>query len=203
MIQGQQYSTTYVRASINSTTPPEWLPVIGPSHDDAKYIGFTPIHLHIDWRFLDDQQREKVLAFGDTAPNDIVISYVYPEDRLEPISLGAALADGVPPAESFLKEMTQTYRSPFPAYPKEPPYWLPALSKAYRNARLGENRICPHQGTDLSGMEPDEQGIITCPLHGLLWIAKTGAAAPTATTPAANVNNSPTGRNVPSATSGG
>jgi hypothetical protein len=33
---------------------------------------------------------------------------------------------------------------------------------------------CPHRGYDLSQVRPDEDGIITCPLHGLKFNAETG-----------------------------
>lgn len=178
MTPGKQYPTTCVRASINSSTPPEWIPVIGPPHDDAKFIGFKPVHLHIDWRFLDHEQRDKVMELGDKAAYDLVITTVYIEGQLQPTSLNDALADNQIANHSFLKQVPKTYYGPFPEYPDDTPYWLPALSAAYRQASLDDGRICPHRGADLSDIEPNAQGVIVCPLHGLRWLAANGQPVP-------------------------
>ena len=48
--------------------------------------------------------------------------------------------------------------------------------KRWHNVPLDLNKmVCPHRGADLSGIEP-EDGLITCPLHGLRFCAKTGRA---------------------------
>ncbi len=178
MIAGNRYQTVCVRASLSSTTPPEWVPVIGKPHDDEKFIGFKPVHLHIDWRFLDQRQRDLILDFGKNAPHDLVIATVYPGDGSGPTELEDALSAKDLPKTAFLKCVSKTYYSPFPPYPERPPYWLPALSKAYQDARLLPGRVCPHRGADLSHEMPDAQGIVTCPLHGLRWHAQDGSAAP-------------------------
>ncbi|MDE0360662.1 MAG: Rieske 2Fe-2S domain-containing protein [Rhodospirillaceae bacterium] len=118
-----------------------------------------------------------MLEFGEKAPNDLVIVVAYPDDDSGPIPLDVAFRENGPTKESFIRSMTKTYHSSFPPYPRRPPYWLPALAKAHRNARITPEGTCPHQGADLSDVRPDEQGIITCPLHGLRWQAETGAAA--------------------------
>jgi hypothetical protein len=33
----------------------EWMPVIGPRHDDKEVIGFTDKHYHKDVRFVSDR----------------------------------------------------------------------------------------------------------------------------------------------------
>ena len=177
MTPGKTYTTKCVRACLSTTSPPEWVPVIGPAHDDAEIIRFQDVHLHIDWRFLGPRQRAKIMALGGNAPHDIVITVVYPNNGSGPIAMDKALRSGDTPKDSFLKEKRKKYHGPFPPYPDDPPpHWLPALSKAYRDATLTPERACPHRGTDLSEAAPDDQGIITCPLHGLRWRADTGAA---------------------------
>ena len=182
MTPGRQYLTTCIRAAINSITPPDWLPVIGQPHDDAKYIGFKPVHVHLDWRFLDAEQRESIRSMGENAVHDAVIVVTYPEGTGMELKLKDALADDSIPNHSFIRTLFKTYQGPFPAYPSRQPYWMPALSKAYRDSRMGNDHICPHRGADLSGVDPDEHGVITCPLHGLRWCAKTGEPAPPAET---------------------
>ena len=43
--------------------------------------------------------------------------------------------------------------------------------------------MCPHRGIDLSGITPDDAGVITCPLHGLRWLSSTGNIVMPAPTP--------------------
>ena len=179
MTPGNTYTTKCVRACLSTTSPPEWIPVIGPAHDDTEIIRFNDVHLHIDWRFLGPRQRAKVMTLGGDVPQGIVITVVYPNDGSGPIAMDKALKAVDTPNESFLKEKRKIYHGPFPPYPEEPPpHWLPALSKAYRDATLTPEQACPHRGTDLSDVEPDDQGRITCPLHGLRWRVDTGAAEP-------------------------
>ena len=184
MTPGKRYRTACVRASLGHISPPEWIPVIGPPHDDTEFIGLAPVHLHIDWRFLNKRQRKLALNFGENAAHDLVVATVYPDDDSGPIELDQALSKSDLPKTAFLKHMSKKYQGPFPPYPEQPPYWLPALSRAYQHASLLPGKICPHRGADLSEAQPDEQGVITCPLHGLRWQAHDGRAATSPTTTA-------------------
>lgn len=46
------------------------------------------------------------------------------------------------------------------------------ISKSKLKHDCAHKMKCPHRGFDLSGVEPDEDGIITCPLHSLQFDTK-------------------------------
>ena len=77
---------------------------------------------------------------------------------------------------SCLSVRQRTYRGPYPKYPNHIAAWRYTLAAAYAEHSLIDGHICPHQGTDLAGIITDRDGAITCPLHGLRWHARTGAA---------------------------
>ena len=66
-------------------------------------------------------------------------------------------------------------REQFPAWTHEARY-MDRLEQQYKGLRV-ENGRCPHQGIDLRGIEPDAQGFVRCPGHGLRWCPKTGEMA--------------------------
>jgi hypothetical protein len=53
------------------------------------------------------------------------------------------------------------------------PFWLEDLSSAYSRRDWGPRKICPHRGASLCGV-PAVEGVVTCPLHGLRFDAKSG-----------------------------
>lgn len=130
-------------------------PIIGPRHEDTDFIGFEQDHWHVDVRFFDSRQwafalrqPERPFQFVITAPTS-------------PLGL-----------------VRLQCRRQWPAYPRHRPRWLAALSSHFANHRLGEKRVCPHRGADLSTFAPDADGCITCPLHGLRWNVETGCIVP-------------------------
>ncbi len=51
----------------NTPEQPEWIPVLGPEHTDAKIIKFPYKHLHVDHRFL--RKDQKILTFPTRCAN--------------------------------------------------------------------------------------------------------------------------------------
>ena len=53
--------------------------------------------------------------------------------------------------------------------------WLEELTRLYLGQRWqGPRRICPHRGAALEGIEPGDDGLVLCPLHGLRFAPQTG-----------------------------
>ena len=87
-----------------------------------------------------------------------------PADTDEPISVEEAIRTNHP-----------TDLGPYPEYPQaNRTSWRLGLTAAYADYQLIDGHIRPHQGTDLTGIVPDDDGVVTCPLHGLRWCARTG-----------------------------
>ena len=187
---GGWYLVPHVRAQVGLGTKlvAIWLPVYGPLHDDREIIGFPDPHYHLDFRFLTEGAKEvlhTVHQYFDS-PFLMVITKVIPQHpnalmpNAYPVMRFRELVECDVPADRYFRHIparcnTLTLAEPYPAT-----VWGWGMAKAFQNACLSEDRICPHRGADLSSIEP-EGGIITCPLHGLMWDAETGRAMPLGT----------------------
>ena len=178
---GRRYLRPCVRASWQRTLP-KWIPVVGTVHDDAEHIGADFLHIHVDFRFLCQRDRQRSLLqarvderFGGVNPVFLLpISKVVPADTGEPITIEEAVKSNHA-TEEWLSVRKRPYLGPYPEYPQvSRTGWRPALTAAYADHQLIDNHICPHQGTDLAGIVPDDDGVVTCPLHGLRWCVRTG-----------------------------
>ena len=176
--------TFYRRPCVRAHWPKErihWLPVLGPIHADREHIGADFEHLHVDYRFLNLAFRRHldnlIQDSGDIRCINSVystpISYVSPLGYADPVKLDKIHQMGIDPS-SWMSVRPRKYQGPYPPYPLGYFPWLHDLNQAYAERTLIKGTICPHRGTDLSGITPDDAGVITCPLHGLRWLASTG-----------------------------
>ena len=185
---GKYYDVPHVRAvfmePIWTPATPEWWPVIGPMHEDAEIINFSANHYHVDMRFMTQAQYLKgVPAGGVSSPchrifSEVIVN-VWPDGWNTQVAL-SEIGDhaDIIPVESYYRLQRRRFQRDYERYPVHLPRWLADLHRAHKDRQLKDNMICPHRGADLSNIAPDEDGIITCPLHGLRWCAATGAIAP-------------------------
>ena len=158
-----------------------WLPILGTVHNDREHVGADFSHAHVDYRFLNHGIRQSLERDLREPSNRlrahhvfaVTLSHVWPHEATEPLSLDNPDLATVPTAD-WLRINPRIYQGPYPPYPHHIAPWDQALSNAFTGIRLTADKICPHQKVDLSGIMPDQNDIITCPLHGLRWYAKTG-----------------------------
>ena len=163
------------------TNQVRWLPILGPVHSDPEHIGADFQHIHIDFRFLNAEIRQSLDRHLLNSPDDFFhhrvystpISYVTPRGYEEPVDLDEVHLLHIDP-ESWISLRPRKYQGPYPVYPYENAHWLQDLSEAYAERTLIDGHICPHRGTNLTGILPDDDGVVTCPLHGLRWCTRTG-----------------------------
>ena len=186
----------------DSIQEPEWWPVLGPAHDDSSVIGFPMVHYHIDYRYLTPEQR----AGADRRKTDdpgLHAVFLFPVITVMPDMEGTPpfMLMGVPmpggtrmfpvadlphpeiPEETYLRTLPKRRLWKYPAYPYNLVDWRGDIEEAYQGAKLGKNMICPHQGAILTGIAPDADGNVTCPLHGLCWNPETGRMVKKASQP--------------------
>lgn len=142
------------------------VPVIGPAHNDDKLLNVNVgPHIHIDWRFAPSPSIKRIMHVINTnAPS-------FKEFEAEQYILGRVLA-----FHDFLIYGTARLRCKrdLPSYPKGVKF-SPLLNQKYANVKF--SGVCPHWGVDLSRIKPDNEGCITCPLHGLRFNLQTGRLA--------------------------
>ena len=182
---GHCYDVPVVRGRWYGTAPADW-PVLGPRHDDREIIGFDQQHYHLDgrfiaprlWRTVVNKQKARDRAFpaklfcptlprGWAATLNIVLTvHPSPLPTREVVPLGTRrlrLRRQPPP------DLDTHYAAAHGLFTK----WYEPLQDAYQDARL-RGHVCPHRGADLTGLPLDDEGCVTCPLHGLRWHVESG-----------------------------
>lgn len=153
----------------------EWWPVDGPCHEDNEIIGFAKHHFHVDVRFL---TKDQLCSIGDGLEGSA-------EERAHAVAVGAR--GGLPSDAATLIKVEWRRRRcrkalTRPAWQHQRPgSWPDKVKKHFAGQRCRHNAagrlICPHRGADLSNRSA-ENGVIECPLHGLLIDAATGVVLP-------------------------
>ena len=161
------------------TGPPRWWPVIGPLHRDEDVVHVPALHYHVDYRFVELSIRRQFLA-ADTNP-----VYAQAIQHVSPLGLDAhppVMLDTVGgmdiPVQSYLCARRLKMKAYYPEYPFAIVPWIKELQEVYQGQSWGAHYICPHQQSPLTGLQPDCDGNITCPLHGLRFNAETGVVLP-------------------------
>lgn len=134
----------------------EWVPIIGPKHEDTEIINFPAEHYHIDLRFITERAFERISHFS------VVLHDV---DTTTPHCGETPYIDRV-----YLRR--RKCRRQNPIYPHGRAFWMNPLREKYAEARL-KCLTCPHRGIKLSNQKP-VHGHVVCPGHGLIWNVETG-----------------------------
>ncbi len=147
-----------------------WFPVIGRPHTDPE-LGVRDTHLHCDERFMTDHLLH------------LLVSNYYPTilDDMIPVLWIPPLETGTAPLMG--RQVLQCVRE-FPrracinsggarCHPGTMDQ-MRKLEEQYGDKKIGDCRVCPHRGTSLAQVAPDEHGVITCPAHLMRWELKSG-----------------------------
>ena len=164
---GRIYLVPTVRYRIYEYTA-DW-PVIGPKHTDAEIIGFPHPHYHMDVRFVSKRHAECLVGRSLWTARDI-----YMIAAAVPLSIRVP-GGGIEPHPPIIYRRRKCIRAG-----RHPERWAPwhvDLTNAYADASIVQTPagpVCPHKGAPLGSIAPDADGVITCPLHGLRFCAKSG-----------------------------
>lgn len=145
----------------------DW-PVIGPRHADGEFFNFPDPHYHVDPRFLTEGQARFIArrAYlpdkkdGSARRLDMVVGS-YPLS-----SRGSEVPKGLPVLKPR-RCRASTYGYAYSGNPA-----IRALNEAFEGRQAAicmrdGRKLCPHRKVDLSTFLPDDNGFVTCPLHGL------------------------------------
>lgn len=153
---------------------PRLWPVIGPKHDDDKHLQFPWQHYHVDGRFLNAREwalAGKYIAESYAIPPAFVTG---PETTIAGVPLQRVKDHRdhsvIPHPEPVYRPRVCRRHVPYVSLvtrAESPFLRLWAAFEGKPCSRAGGVMICPHKGAPLSGIAPDADGNITCPLHGL------------------------------------
>lgn len=139
----------------------DW-PVLGPMHTDADFFNFHDRHYHVDARFVPSALVRKVA--GSTGGDIVGAAQAYPlaKRRFDKADLPAGR-----PALKRMKCRLASLPYKFGHQPNVQKMRSHYGAVAEPIIRPDGRKLCPHRKVDLSQFEPDAEGIVTCPLHGL------------------------------------
>lgn len=164
---GKYYLVQCVRTKWKGSDTTDWLPILGPKHDDNAIIHFPWVHWHLDFRFISDRLLDRLL-------NRILGTLTWPQENQRFALLIVQHASSV--LEGPMLRLLKCKRL-MPTFPWDSPTWesvLRRLENVYEGCCFKPARpICPHQGIPLCGL-PSEDGVVVCPGHGLSWDLRTG-----------------------------
>lgn len=154
----------------------EWLPIIGPEHEDAGIVNFPRMHFHYDWRFMRKHTMDWLGFIRDGKASRVYGSVAVTGQHED--------YDVIGPQWNRRK----CHRE-FPPYPadyslasfngKKHHPWLDRLEDAHAGRTLPACKTCPHRGIPLRSVRAVD-GTVTCPGHGLTWDVETGELVRTA-----------------------
>jgi hypothetical protein len=132
-----------------------WLPLIGPVHEDREVVGFEPLHVHVDTRFL------------SSLPSGL-FTEMYA--LASPLCLtGHMIFEGRYVLEFSMKRRL-CRRQPLRWDPTGIS-WAQKMKDAHRGCQVGADGLCPHRGIPLAASHRLPDGSVVCVGHGLRWAA--------------------------------
>lgn len=151
------------------------VPVVGPLHEDARFIKFPDLHWHPDRRFvtqqwLDAQIHDHWAVVLTPNPRRRLLSHLSRLQRRPVFSEPSPDPQVIDGGRRRLK--CRRLIGSFVAAGR-PPSWLKDLEPAYANQRLRDGHVCPHRGISCRGVVAENDGVV-CPGHGLKWDLETG-----------------------------
>lgn len=156
LVVGRTYLVHTVHFRYFGDKPADW-PVIGHKHTDVEFFNFKVPHFHVDVRFLSQRLRKKI---GDGFFSS-------------PLCERPGESDELP--EPFWKKWQCRMSSL--EYPFGDRGAIQGIRMHYSGQQCAKGKggwICPHRKAALGSILPAENGLVTCPLHGLVINAETG-----------------------------
>lgn len=155
------------------------VPVIGPQHEDAEFIGFPARHWHPDRRFVSDAWLKDDRYSGDWNWSTILTPYPSTMDGVRGFKVSSYtksrepfVVDGGRRVMTCKRMVGSFVQTDYSGREMMPP-WLNELETAYKDTKL-RKMICPHRGISCVGVIPEADGGIVCVGHGLKWNPETG-----------------------------
>ena len=146
-------------------------PIHGPLHTDKQFFDFEYKHYHPDFRFVPDRWLPAPSFWSDYSV--MVRALAAPlmiSDRINSEGFGEPV---------FRRRKCQRARINMDEFRAGAFVPLTQMSNQYQRALKGPRGwICPHKKYDLAAVSPDENGHITCPMHGMRFCNATGITIP-------------------------
>lgn len=158
-------------------------PVFLPKHEDAEHLDFKWPHYHVDPRFLNKEHTNRAARWTLKRPGLGGYDHTSAAEATAQSSpLNRVEWDPTARENASVPHPTPEWR-PMRCYRSSIAYRYgnqPAIRKMrdhFAGTQCARGRagwICPHKRFPLGSIQPDEHGVLTCPLHGLRIVAESG-----------------------------
>ncbi|MDR3513762.1 MAG: hypothetical protein P4L73_19165 [Caulobacteraceae bacterium] len=151
-------------------------PVFLPLHEDTRFFAFVEPHYHIDPRFIDRRSWERIAgSHADEARRRDLSASDSPWLAVQAKPLARhRRGPGDKPLAPVVWRRRRCQRVYVPYVVEHlrvrEGMGVQGIRDHFAGAQAPRNRagwVCPHQSAALGSIEPDDDGVITCPLHGL------------------------------------
>ena len=181
LIIGKTYLIECVRCSPFGNSIKLWLPLFGTIHADDEDTGAMKeivdrYHIHIDMRFITSEEMD-LMNFHEWTQGALSICPKFGYKRNDPIA--KRIMSKISAYSLVTKRETRKCLRQWNNLPPSKSAGRRRFEKKFSKHKIDvRNPVCPHQGLDLSQIEPDCNGMIVCPGHVLGWCNKTGKLIP-------------------------
>lgn len=175
---GEMYRVQCIRVKPDFVNIKLWIPIVGERHADHLETGFPADfldpnrpdyslpHIHVDMRFLTKKEME-MMGFSETVAGAVRCIADVEIRNDDPVDI--FYVPGKIKHRRCLRQWQTLKVTNFD--------WNAKLrvqfERKYQNHQINPKcPTCPHQGFDLSTVEPDELGRRICPGHRLIWSKK-------------------------------
>jgi hypothetical protein len=141
-------------------------PVLGPMHTDADFFNFRDRHYHIDARFVPARLAGQVTKWGKRSIAAMAQGFPLSRRRYDERDIPS----GRPTLARFKcqsAEMLYSFGGKDEVRRLREHHGDNGNAAAMPICKPDGRKLCPHRKVDLSSFAPDQDGIVTCPLHGL------------------------------------
>lgn len=151
-------------------------PVIGPKHNDDKFLNFPYLHYHVDARFITETLWRRLDRSGYDATDVVTRRPLCSLACPRVYKNGIAQRASHPPRLWAVKRCARHWE-PYPQG-DQPSVMRLHHHFAGQQADYKDGQwLCPHRQVGLGSLVPDDDGFVTCPLHGLRINCATGRVA--------------------------
>lgn len=137
-----------------------WWAVMGPRHEDKELLGFSDDHYHMDWRFASAWAVDRALGQ--------IMRHLHVDIGSGPYGVPLCTRKKPVPLLPLFKPMVcKRVTVPTMLRTLRP---FDKVSEFYAGRPVFEGPrglVCPHRGAELHTLEPNADGVVVCPLHGL------------------------------------
>lgn len=171
-VVGRYYLVPMIRWEVINHVS-DW-PIFLPLHNDARFFAVATDHFHLDPRFIGGHKwRLLATHYFSAGPLETAQATVVGRNNW-----GAYAKDAKVSNIQWKRQQCIRAQIEYMHGNKKAVQNMRGHYAGHQCAKARSGWICPHQNWPMGSVEPDKNGVMSCPLHGLQIDAETGLVLP-------------------------